>query len=87
MREAAGYISDPLLAKLCAPACRDEPLYADIQASAPKPQYLVGKDFPFLQKRLMLLQKFVMEQNAPDLPTLWYDRRDIRKLSRNLEAK
>ena len=78
-RQNHGGLTDPLLQRLCAPKCASEPLYAEIQVPAPRSQYTVSKDFPFLGHRLAVLQEYIMEHNPTGLPAMFHDRRDTCK--------
>ena len=70
--------ADPCLQKLCSSDC-SAPLYAKIRASTPAKQYSARKEFPLLGQRLVILQKYILDQSPSDWDGLRHDRRDIRK--------
>lgn len=55
------------------------PIYEFIDADDPSTHYSPTEDFPFLGKRLLEVQKHVLNQKPTDFQAIWYDKRDPDK--------
>lgn len=52
------------------------PIYEFIEADDPSTHYSPTEDFPFLGKRLLDIQKHVLNQKPNGFWAMWYDKRD-----------
>jgi hypothetical protein len=75
--------SDPILRRLLTHGWRRSTsstmvsLFSDLSAPPFKVVYSARADFPYLGRKLLVLQDYMNAQNPNDLRTLLYDRRDV----------
>lgn len=78
--EQGSRTSDPMLLLLCGRSwLADGPkqIYDEISADEPSEYYSPNMDFPFLGKRILVLQNHVKGHNAHSLRALWHDHRNV----------
>jgi hypothetical protein len=72
--------TDPMLSSICGHYCESEEsraVYDAIDADDPSTHYSPVQDFPYLGRRLEILQAYVKNHRPKTFGALWHDDRDV----------
>ena len=73
-------MADPMLPIICGHHCESDEsraVYDEIDAEDPSTHYSPSQDFPYLGRRLEILQAYVKNHRPKSFWALWHDDRDV----------